>query len=194
MRMKKTIFFRALVFALCLLMGMPAFAEPAASRIEDDGMLRVYLRSLSDPENLTLTLKGVYTVENDAGWRFEPDTKVVLSDGGDAVYMTVGGLTVSMGRGLTLTRQASSSEEKGLYIAESEKDNLYKGDLPVTRNKNGGLRPVLTIAMEDYLCGVVAYEMSNSWPLEALPMWLSGGAAMRQTTTWLTHPTQAGPA
>ena len=168
MRMKKTIFFRALVFALCLLMGMPAFAEPAASRIEDDGMLRVYLRSLSDPENLTLTLKGVYTVENDAGWRFEPDTKVVLSDGGDAVYLTVGGLTVSMGSGLTLTRQASSSEEKGLYIAESEKPNLYKGDLTVTRNKNGGLRPVLTIAMEDYLCGVVAYEMSNSWPLEAL--------------------------
>ncbi len=166
--MKRTILYRIIALCLCLLLAAPALAEPAASKIRDDGLLRVYLRSLSDPKNLTLTLKGVYTLENDAGWRFEPDTKLVISDGGDAIYMSVGGLTVSMGDSLTLTRQASASEEKGLYIAESEKNNLYMGDLSISRNKNGGLRPILTIAMEDYLCGVVAYEMSDSWPLEAL--------------------------
>ena len=157
-----------MLMLLCLLLAMPALAEPMESKIRDDGMLRVYLRSLGDPQNLTLTLKGVYTIENDAGWRFEPDTKIVLSDGGDSIYLSAGGLTIAMGRRMTLTRQASSSEEKGIYIAESEKKNLYAGDLTVILNEDGGLRPILSIAMEDYLCGVVAYEMSNSWPLEAL--------------------------
>ena len=140
----------------------------SASAIEDDGMLRVYLKSLSDPVNLTLTLAGVYTVEHDAGFRFDRDTQIVLSDGGDAIYLSVGGLTLNMGASLTLTRQASDAAENGMYIAESERDNLYVGDLTVTLSEGGGLRPVLTIRMEDYLCGVVAYEMSDSWPLEAL--------------------------
>ena len=140
----------------------------SASAIEDDGMLRVYLKSLSDPVNLTLTLAGVYTVEHDAGFRFDRDTQIVLSDGGDAIYLSVGGLTLAMGDSLTLTRQASEEDENGMYIAESERDNLYVGDLTVTLSEGGGLRPVLTIRMEDYLCGVVAYEMSDSWPLEAL--------------------------
>ena len=140
----------------------------AASAIEDDGMLRVYLKSLSDPVNMTLTLSGVYTVEHDAGFRFDRDTQIVLSDGGDAIYLSVGGLTLNMGSSLTLTRQASDAEENGMYIAESGRDNLYVGDLTVTLSEGGGLRPVLSIRMEDYLCGVVAYEMSDSWPLEAL--------------------------
>ena len=140
----------------------------SASAIEDDGMLRVYLKSLSDPVNLTLTLAGVYTVEHDAGFRFDRDTQIVLSDGGDAIYLSVGGLTLNMGSSLTLTRQASDAAENGMYIAESERDNLYVGDLTVTLSEGGGLRPVLTIRMEDYLCGVVAYEMSDSWTLEAL--------------------------
>ena len=138
------------------------------SAIEDDGLLRVYLKSLSDPANLTLTLAGVYTVEHDAGFRFDRGTQVVLSDGGDTIYLSVGGLTLDMGDSLTLTRQASDAEENGIYIAESGRENLYAGDLTVSLNEGGGLRPVLTIRIEDYLCGVVAYEMSDSWPLEAL--------------------------
>ena len=138
------------------------------STLEDDGVLRVYLKSLGDPQNLTLTLAGVYTVEHDAGFRFARNTEIVLSDSGDTIYLCVGGLTLDMGDSLTLTRQASDEAENGIYIAESEKDNLYVGDLTVTRNDGGGLRPVLSIQMEDYLCGVVAYEMSDSWPLEAL--------------------------
>ena len=176
--MKKYRLRAALALILCALL---AWSTPAcalglfgpdegisASAIEDDGMLRVYLKSLSDPVNLTLTLAGVYTVEHDAGFRFDRDTQIVLSDGGDAIYLSVGGLTLNMGSSLTLTRQVSDAAENGMYIAESERDNLYVGDLTVTLSEGGGLRPVLTIRMEDYLCGVVAYEMSDSWPLEAL--------------------------
>ena len=55
------------------------------STLEDDGVLRVYLKSLGDPQNLTLTLAGVYTVEHDAGFRFARNTEIVLSDSGDTI-------------------------------------------------------------------------------------------------------------
>ena len=141
----------------------------ATSAIEDDGVVRVYLSSLKTPRMLTITLDGVYTVEHDAGFRFERGTQLILWDGGDGVWMDVGGLSIYMGPSLTLTRQAATNgEENGLRIAETGRNTLLAGDLSVARGENGGLHAVLAINMEDYLCGVIAYEMSDSWPIEAL--------------------------
>ena len=166
------------LLALLLLASSPALAlgfifgegtdAPAASAIEDDGMLRVYLKSLGDPASLGMTLAGSYTVEGDRGFRFERDTAIVLAADGESVLLSVGGLTIDMGPSLTLTRQAvTDGGENGIYIHESEKDTLYEGDLSVSV-EDGGLHCILTIHIEDYLKGVVAYEMSDSFPLEAL--------------------------
>ena len=166
------------LLALALLASSPALAlgfifgegtdAPAASAIEDDGMLRVYLKSLGDPASLGMTLAGSYTVEGDRGFRFDRDTAIVLAADGESVLLSVGGLTIDMGPSLTLTRQAvTDGGENGIYIHESEKDALYEGDLSVSV-QDGGLRCILTIHIEDYLKGVVAYEMSDSFPLEAL--------------------------
>ena len=166
------------LMALMLLTCAPASAlgfifgggtnAPAASAIEDDGMLRVYLKSLGDPASLGMTLAGSYTVEGDRGFRFERDTAIVLAADGESVLLSVGGLTIDMGPSLTLTRQAvTDGGENGIYIHESEKDALFEGDLSVSV-QDGGLRCILTIHIEDYLKGVVAYEMSDSFPLEAL--------------------------
>ena len=174
--MKRSFFRKVCALTLAALLALcapvvPAGAEDAGildSEIEDDGVVRVYLRSLDAPEQLTLTLDGLYTVEHDAGFRFARGTHIALSDGGEGVWLTVGGLTLDMGASLTLTRQYDGGEENGLRIAETGRDTLYAGDLTVSREEGGGLRAVLSIDMEDYLCGVVAYEMSDSWPLEAL--------------------------
>ena len=166
------------LMALVLLASTPALAlgfifgdgtdAPAASAIEDDGMLRVYLKSLGDPASLGMTLAGSYTVEGDRGFRFDRDTAIVLAADGESVLLGVGGLTIDMGPSMTLTRQAvTDGGENGIYIHESEKDALYEGDLSVSVD-DGGLRCILTIHIEDYLKGVVAYEMSDSFPLEAL--------------------------
>ena len=166
------------LMALALLASTPALAlgfifgegtnTPAASAIEDDGMLRVYLKSLGDPASLGMTLAGSYTVEGDRGFRFERDTAIVLAADGESVLLSVGGLTIDMGPSMTLTRQAvTDGGENGIYIHESEKDALFEGDLHVSV-EDGGLRCILTIHIEDYLKGVVAYEMSDSFPLEAL--------------------------
>jgi len=153
--------------ALEFLFGGGPTNAPSASKIEDDGMLRVYLKSLGDPQALGLTLAGAYTVEGDKGFRFARDTEIALAADGGGVLLSVGGLTIDMGDSLTLTRHATDEPENGIYIHESEKDTLFEGDLTVTES-GGTLHSVLNIQIEDYLSGVVAYEMSDSFPLEAL--------------------------
>lgn len=137
--------------------------------IEDDGLVRVALLSLESPAQLHLTLSGVYAVDGDPGFRFERETRLALSEALGHVYMSVGGLTMNMGASMTLSRhRAGEGEVNGLYIDESEKDTLYPGDLTVSVAEGGGLRAVLKLPVEDYLLGVVAYEMSDSFPIEAL--------------------------
>ena len=137
--------------------------------IEDDGLVRVALVSLENPAQLHLTLAGVYAVDGDPGFRFERDTRLALSEALGKVYLSVGGLTLNMGASMTLTRhKAGEGEVNGLYIDESEKETLYPGDLTVSVAEGGGLRAVLKLPVEDYLLGVVAYEMSDSFPIEAL--------------------------
>ena len=137
------------------------------SKLRDDGYLRVYLRSMDTPSQLHLTLAGKYAVEGDRGFRFERGTDLTLYIEDKELWLSDGRVTIDMGLSMTLTRHATLEEVNGLYIQEAEKPNLYCGDLSVTVTENG-LRPVLRIQMEDYLRGVVAYEMSDSFPREAL--------------------------
>lgn len=159
--------------AILALLPAAALAEIAAeakpvieSKIEDDGMLRVRLSSLGKPQALNLTIAGAYAVESGAGFRFERGAQLQLCAYGGEVWLCAGGMAVNMGAEASFIRCAADGEN-GLYIAESEKDALYCGDLHVRADGNT-LTATLTICIEDYLYGVVAYEMSDSFPIEAL--------------------------
>ena len=143
-------------------------AQP--SDIVDKGLVRVFLRSLDNPTAMGLTLDGLYTVDGDAGFRFDKGTEITVAQDGGSLYLKSGGLTIDMGGSFRLVRHAPENMNEdagGIYIHESEKDNLYAGDLFMIASGNG-IDSVLTVQVEDYLYGVVAYEMSNSFPIEAL--------------------------
>ena len=166
-------FFKRLlaILAAAALLTLGALAEPAALTVtestrQDDGVLRVLVRSMKGEQTLHLTLVGNYAVDGDRPIGFDRGTEATLSVDGGEIWLSAGGLRIGMGESFTLTRHAADGEN-GLYIAESETGNLYMGDLTVSV-EDGALRAVLSIAMEDYLLGVVAYEMSDSFPLEAL--------------------------
>ncbi len=195
--MNKSLKLRALALALtltlCLGLGAPAHADllgwltgrddaqptlaptatpdPGAipeSSLADDGLVRVYLKSMGDPERLDITFAGVYAVEDSAAIRFARDAQIALSAADGSVLLTAGRLTLNLGAAVTFTRHAAEEgAENGLRIGQSEKDTLYCGDLTVSAD-GGGLRPVLEMPVEEYLRGVVAYEMSDSFPVEAL--------------------------
>ncbi len=140
------------------------------SNIVDDGMVRVLLRSLDNPRALGLTLDGVYSVDGDAGFRFERGCEITVAQDAGKLYLKSGGLTIDMGGSFSLVRHAPEYEGQnagGIFINESEKPNLFAGDLKLMASGNG-IDCILTLQVEDYLYGVVAYEMSNSFPIEAL--------------------------
>jgi SpoIID/LytB domain protein len=139
-----------------------------ASSISDDGIIRVYLKSLGDPQSLLLTLAGEYVVGATGAFRFERGTQVTVAASDGALYLSVGGLTLDMGPAFTFNRcAAEDGAENGIYIYESERNALFAGDLKLACDGNS-LVPILSIGVEDYLCGVIAYEMSDSFPIEAL--------------------------
>lgn len=144
----------------------PTGAGIVEANVQDDGIVRVELDTLGRPETLHLKVQGSYAVEDDAGFRFEDGAEITLLAREDRLWLVSGKTMIDMGESLTLTRHAAAGRS-GLYIAESAVENLYCGDLSVTAG-GGALRAILSIDIEEYLLGVVAYEMSDSFPLEAL--------------------------
>ena len=134
------------------------FAAPAIadSAIEDDGKIRVLLKSLGSIDALHLTIDGEYAVENDPGFRFVRGAEISLHAIDGKIWLNAGGLVVDMGQSVTLTRHASNEETNGLILAETNRSNLYNGDLSASV-QNGALRLILTTDVEEYLYGVVAY-------------------------------------
>ena len=172
-----------LIFLCCaaLLLGSVsgAWAEgallsaPLSAGNTQSGMVRVCLSSLGNPSLLQLTVHGVYSVNGSASR--------VLSSGASATVrfnsttgkltLTAGGTTTDMGGGFQLRRH-QSSVESGIKIAQGRvSKNLYPADFTFTvRSGSSGykLYTVASVFIEDYLYGVLPYEMGNFSGLEAL--------------------------
>ncbi len=171
-----SVFVASLALILVVLMGLTMNKSDRRdslaakkSDIEDSGLIRVYLKSLSRVPALGMTLDGAYTIDGDAGFRFARGSEITVAADEGSLLLTCGGMTLDMGSSFTLKRHlpADGKEANGLYIHESEKDALFAGDLKIV-NENNLIDATLTIGIEDYLLGVVAYEMSDSFPIEAL--------------------------
>lgn len=130
--------------------------------------VRVLLRRLALTDRIDLTLAGPYA----AAWG--KDSRMLLPAGAeisvicrrDRLILFYLGASLDCGAKLTLSRVAADGvSSPGLTIAPG--DALYSGDLTLTLS-GGQLQPVLTLNLEDYLRGVLPYEMGDDFPLEAL--------------------------
>ena len=163
---------RIALIALCLLLAAaPALAEAvpgaaAQSAASESGALRVYLKSLGAPAELTLRLAGSYSIDGNTGLYFQRGTEIDAAARNGQVWLSCGGLMMNMGAGVTLTRHQAEGEN-GVYISGSPRGNLYLGSLELNA-EGGALQAVLVIDIEDYLKGVLPYEMNDAFPLEAL--------------------------
>ncbi|MDD3410998.1 MAG: SpoIID/LytB domain-containing protein [Eubacteriales bacterium] len=169
---------RKFLACLCALLLVPlaalgqtvtADATPApypAAPNERAQTIRVWLRRLDLTDRVDVTLAGQYRLK--AG-----ETTLTLPRGSEvAVLLKEGrliawcqGISLDAGAELTLERCAVESGENGLRFAN--RDALYEGTLRLTAS-DGVIRPVLSIDVEDYLLGVVAFEMGDDFPVEAL--------------------------
>ncbi|MBE5785983.1 MAG: SpoIID/LytB domain-containing protein [Clostridiales bacterium] len=149
---------------LCLLlvMVMLPIAIPARAQTVS-GVVRVLLTRLNLTNRVEISLDGSYTLGSMA---FQRGSDLVISSATGTLMVYYEGMAFDAGKTLTLTRHAvPQGEENGLRINGAYE--LHPGDLVLTIN-NGHIRPVLHAPVEEYLLGVVPYEMSDTFPLEAL--------------------------
>lgn len=135
-----------------------------------NGMVRVYLSSLGNPSTLNLTVQGNYSVNGE----FLPSgTKLTVqfSAASGTLTLSYNGQSHNMGKSFALRRH-SASGTNGILISQSrESQNPYPGDLSFQVSGSAGSYTLYTIAhvyIENYLYGVVPYEMGNSSNIEAL--------------------------
>ena len=163
----------AALTALLLLAGLaaPVLADsaeiPSAGQTIDP-QVRVLLRRLQITDRIDVSLSSAY------GLCTEQGTELYLPGGsqisfqlkGNSIFVYCGALTLNGGADLNLTRYADPDATE-IGFRRVNYPALYQGDLRL-KISEGALLPILTLHVEDYLLGVVPYEMSNSFPLEAL--------------------------
>ena len=136
-----------------------------------DGMVRVYLSSLGSPSSLSITINGSYSLSDGTSLSSGETLTVSFNRSNGALTLKRNGISYSMGKNFTLRRH-STTGSNGVKIAQARKPgNLYPGDLEFKAVSVSGGYKLYTIAhiyLENYLYGVVPYEMGSSAPLEAL--------------------------
>jgi len=131
-------------------------------------IVRIRLARLGITNRMDITLDGMYGLgkRGEANMLFERGSKLtlLLQNGSLVVYYE--GMAFQGGSSLFLTRYAAANDQEN-GIRMTGEPALYLGDMQLDV-EGDVIRPVLHIHVEDYLQGVVPYEMSNTFPLEAL--------------------------
>ena len=161
-------FIRFVCLLLCITLF--PFVIPSAAHYAEAAAapnVRIHLKRLALTDRADLWLDGLYTAgSSDATLAFPEGSSVILQVRGSDIYLFYEGLSMRMGKSVTFWQNdTGSADYQGIRFSET--GNLYPGMLKFTV-QNGVLFPVLTLSVEDYLLGVVPYEMSDSFPLEAL--------------------------
>ena len=126
-------------------------------------MIRVKLTKLgSGLSSITLKTSGGYAC---AGKTIASGSTVTVAQSGSSLTLSVNGQQVTSGSQIALNR-LSGGLSSGVKFTSPSKSNTFHADLIFS--VNGGIQTVARMYIETYLYGVVGYEMSNSYPIEAL--------------------------
>ncbi len=126
--------------------------------------IRVKLSSLNIQDMIHIGVYGSYIVNEKLSFQRGSGILVAKSKNGLMLYHE--GLAYDAGKEIVFKRVAENSDnENGLRL--QYRLQLYEGSLKLSA-QNDGILAVLQIPVENYLQGVVPYEMSDSFPIEAL--------------------------
>ena len=158
---------RILLLLLCLALLLPQASLAAGSKKSSDNEIRVLLTRLNLKDEAWMTLEGRYLARcaNGSEVLLPAGAQVTVLLRKDSLVLFHDGLSLNAGKELKLLRRKDGDTEPGIRF--NLLGGVYPGDLTLTV-QDGAIRPVMTLPLEKYLEGVVPYEMSDSFPLEAL--------------------------
>lgn len=150
--------------AACFLLIFALLSFPVKAEYLKSKPVRILLTALQPATQLEISVYGSYVLNQTLSFQRGSELNVFVVR--DHLQVHYRGMIFLAGKEVTLTRHKTEGEqENGLRIRGEL--NLYPGDLSITVD-NGSLVPVLSLPIEEYLLGVVPYEMSDEFPLEAL--------------------------
>ena len=151
-----------MLFSTCAALLTPSATTHAASSYST---VRVLL-STGSAKSMEIEVEGQYNLTARSNAGIKPGTYTLSVESGQ-LRMVGNGINELMGTSLTLVR-TSGSGEKGIVLNNAKYGNCtYWGDLTFKVN-GSALQVINKVPVEQYLYGVVGYEMSNSFPIEAL--------------------------
>lgn len=156
---------KILILLVCCLLLIPGLPGQSEMKDEPAPLIRVCLKRLALTDRADLILDGSYTLES-SGYSlyFKEGSEMTLQLHDNIIYLYTPDMRMRCGSEIHLVRHPGS---RNGGIRFSKGGSLYPGDLAFTVS-GGMLLPVLTLSVEEYLRGVLPYEMSNDFPLEAL--------------------------
>ena len=153
---------RKIAFIICAILAF-SFYSPARADRPEPGTVRILLGGIGQSGRMDISVYGSYMINGNLSFQRGSKLKIEAKDN---IWLYYEGSSMNAGKQLILKRQSSKpDEENGLRLNDSL--SLLEGDLVVSLSGNT-LRTVLHIGIEEYLKGLVPYEMSDSFPLEAL--------------------------
>jgi len=127
----------------------------------ESGMVRVRLDSIGKPGSYTITVSGEYKA---GSLDIASGSKVTVYPSGGGFTLSYGGSSYNMGSSFYLSRKGSGSVKISQALSPG---NPYPADLRFVYI-SGSPYIVAHVYIEDYLPGVVGYEMSDNFPIESL--------------------------
>lgn len=151
-----------LLLALLLIFS-PGFGK-SVQPAKNYSRVRVLLTVFEKRSEIDIGIFGNYQLDQTISFQYGSDIRLSIAQG--RILLRYEGLGYLGGQSIQLIRyKGENGQENGLRI--HGQNNLYPGDLRVSI-KDGFLSLIMTLPVEEYLQGVVPYEMDDGFPLEAL--------------------------
>ena len=158
-------FWSILLVLVTVCLALPVNVAYAA----DYSTISVRLDSMNKPTSVNVKVEGSYVIESAPNVSLVAGTSYLITAGDSQMYIWINGGSVALGSSFTMKGiQGNMDAGLGLLVTNPSYGSIrYLGDMKYTAS-GGSISMVNALPMETYLYGVVAHEMSNDWPLEAL--------------------------
>ena len=166
LKLNRSVLRQILLLLLCLML-LPQAVFAAGTKKASDAEIRVLLTRLNLRTEAWMTLEGRYLAHCADGSEvlLPAGARITILLRNGQLVLFHDGLSLNAGKELKLLRLRDGDLEPGIRFNLFA--GVYPGDLTLSM-QDGVIRPIMTLPLEDYLAGVVPYEMSDSFPLEAL--------------------------
>ncbi len=159
--------FLLLVLSLLMLISVLFISVPTAHAAGPYDIVKVKI-SIGTPTTLPVFIDGNFSIEEDPSVVLERQLYTVQIDGSN-LKLFYGGILKYTGATLTLLEHTATEGRNNFVWLENTEHSYrrYIGKLAFSI-VGSAIQLINHLYMEDYIFGVVPYEMSNSWPVEAL--------------------------